>query len=50
VIIVGKLDVDGFHRVLIVTAALLILGGLVSFVGIRNPRKVAQPSGEQPAA
>ena len=50
VIIVGKLDVDGFHRVLIVTAALLILGGIVSFVGIRNPTKSAEPSGEQPAA
>ncbi|HPG76541.1 MAG TPA: MFS transporter, partial [Rhodoglobus sp.] len=43
VIIVGKLDVDGFHRVLIVTAALLILGGIVSFVGIRNPTKSAEP-------
>ena len=50
VIIVGKLDVDGFHRVLIVTAALLILGGIVSVVGIRNPTKSAEPSGEQPAA
>ncbi len=50
VIIVGKLDVDGFHRVLIVTAALLILGGLVSFVGIRNPGKATQPSSEQSAA
>ena len=34
----GKLDLDGFHRVLIVTAVLLILGGLVSAVGIQNPR------------
>jgi len=39
VIVVGDLDVDGFHRVIIVTAALLILGGVVSFVGIRNLAK-----------
>jgi MFS family permease len=34
----GELDLAGFHRVLIVTAVLLILGGLVSAVGIHNPR------------
>ena len=39
VIVVGDLDVDGFHRVIIVTAVLLILGGVVSFVGIRNLAK-----------
>ena len=43
VVAAGELDVDGFHRVLIVTAALLIGGGLVSLVGIRNPRRV-EPS------
>lgn len=42
VIVAGKLDVDGFHRVLIVTAALLIAGGVVSFIGIRNIK--AQPA------
>jgi len=36
VIVAGTLDVDGFHRVIVVTAVLLILGGVVSFVGIRN--------------
>jgi hypothetical protein len=36
VIIAGALDVVSFHRVLIVTAALLFVGGIVSFVGIRN--------------
>ena len=39
VIVAGTLDVDSFHRVIIVTAALLILGGVVSFVGIRNPKQ-----------
>lgn len=33
----GKLDLDGFHRVLIVTAVLLIIGGAVSAIGIQNP-------------
>lgn len=47
------LDVEGFHRVLIVTAALLIGGGLVSLVGIRNPKRTdAAPPAESagPAA
>jgi len=37
VIIGGSLDLDGVHRAMIVTAGLLILGGVVSFLGIRNP-------------
>lgn len=38
-VIVGtELDLDGFHRMLAVTAALLILGGVASAVGIQNPR------------
>lgn len=45
VIVVGTLDVAGFHRVLIVTAALFFAGALVSFAGIRNP-----PREEAPAA
>lgn len=32
-----KLDVDGFHRSLVLTAVLLIVGGIVSIVGIQNP-------------
>ncbi|CAN5165418.1 MFS transporter [soil metagenome] len=48
VIIAGTLDVDGFHRVILVTAALLILGGIVSFVGIRN--LTAQPATVPPVA
>lgn len=50
VIVVGQLDVDAFHRVLVVTAALLIIGGVVSFLGIRNPRPATVESGEQPIA
>lgn len=40
VIVGDTLDTAGFHRGLIVTAALLIAGGLVSAAGIRNPEKV----------
>ncbi|MCU1549622.1 MAG: family efflux transporter permease subunit [Glaciihabitans sp.] len=39
-LIVGQqLDVDGFHRGLIVTATLLITGGVVSVIGIQNMRQ-----------
>ena len=34
-------DLGGFHRTLILTAALLILGGIVSVIGIQNSKKVA---------
>lgn len=37
VIVVGPLAVENFHHVIILTAALLFAGALVSFVGIRNP-------------
>jgi EmrB/QacA subfamily drug resistance transporter len=36
----GVLDVATFHRALLVTAALLVVGGLLSLVGIRNARGV----------
>ncbi len=36
-IVGGSLDLDGFHRVAIVTALLMAAAGVVSFVGIRNP-------------
>ena len=39
IVVGGKLELDGFHRMLTVTAVLLILGGGVSAVGIQNPRK-----------
>ncbi|TQL47806.1 EmrB/QacA subfamily drug resistance transporter [Homoserinimonas aerilata] len=50
-IIVGEsLDLDGLHRGLIVTATLLIAGGLVSAVGIRNPpHATAQQTVASPA-
>lgn len=32
----GAIDLDGFHRAAIVTAALMVLGGAASFLGIRN--------------
>jgi EmrB/QacA subfamily drug resistance transporter len=35
-IIGGKLDLAGLHRGAIVTATMLLVGGLVSFAGIRN--------------
>ncbi len=41
----GGLDLAGFHRAAIVTAVLLVIGGVVSLVGIRNPtRPAAGPS------
>lgn len=41
VITAGTLDVPGFHRVLVVTAVLFFVGGVVSFAGIRNLKKTA---------
>jgi EmrB/QacA subfamily drug resistance transporter len=45
-LIVGeKFDTDGFHRALMVTAALLIIGGIVSAIGIQNAKKrVTEPT------
>ena len=39
IIVAGSLDVTGLHRGIWVTAALLIVGGAISAVGIRNPAK-----------
>lgn len=36
-IVGGQLDLSGFHQAMIVTASLLTLGGIASWVGIRNP-------------
>jgi MFS family permease len=36
-IVGGALDLDGFHRAAIATAVFLVVGGVVSFLGIRNP-------------
>ncbi|HEY6800465.1 MAG TPA: MFS transporter, partial [Agromyces sp.] len=46
-IVGGELDLEGFHRAAIVTAAMMIAGGLVSWAGIRNPDIVAED--DQPA-
>jgi len=41
VIVGGQLDLNGFHRAALVTAALMIAGGITSFFGIRNPPRDA---------
>ena len=33
----GALDLDGFHRVAVFTAVLMLAGAVTSFLGIRNP-------------
>jgi EmrB/QacA subfamily drug resistance transporter len=38
-IVGGALDLEGFHRAAIVAAAMMAFGGLVSFLGIRNPSR-----------
>ena len=43
-IVGGSLDLEGFHRAAIVTAALMIAGGITSFLGIRNPPHTADGS------
>jgi ATP/ADP translocase len=40
-IIGGRLDLEGFHRGGVVTALMMIVGGLVSFAGIRNRLVIA---------
>lgn len=39
IIVGGQLDLVGFQRAIVVTAALLIAGGVVSFFGIRDARE-----------
>ncbi|MRG60350.1 MFS transporter [Agromyces sp. CFH 90414] len=38
-IVGGQLDLDGFHRAAIVTAALMAAGGIVSWIWIRKPEE-----------
>jgi EmrB/QacA subfamily drug resistance transporter len=45
-IVGGSLDLDGFHRAAIVAAALMIAGGVTSFVGIRNPARTSPDQAE----
>jgi len=40
----SQLDVDGFHRTIVVTAVLMILGGIISFIGIRRVSSPATDS------
>jgi EmrB/QacA subfamily drug resistance transporter len=49
IIVASRLDVDGTHRGLLVCAALLIVGGLISAVGIQNPAPQAADSAENAA-
>ena len=49
VIVGSTLDVTGYHRAAIACAAFLIVGGVIAFIGIRNPRKTDAPAA-QPAA
>ncbi len=44
VIVGGTLNLNGVHRAMLVTAVMLILGGIVSFLGIRNPAKEPEPA------
>ncbi len=48
-IVAGSLDLDGFHRAAIVTAGLMVAGGIVSFLGIRNPTVAAIEADPAPA-
>ena len=47
-IVGGTLDLDGFHSAALVTAALLVAGGVVSWIGIR--RNPAEPTPAEAAA
>ena len=37
IIVGGQLDLAGFHRAMLATALMLIVGGVISAIGIRNP-------------
>lgn len=44
VIVGDRLDVEGLHRGLVVTAVLLVLGGMISLMGIRDARPARRGS------
>ena len=51
-IVGGSLDLPGFYRAAVVAAAMMAFGGLVSFLGIRNPKRTttdAAPAADSPA-
>lgn len=45
VIVGDQLDTDGFHRAVAVTAAFLIVGGVISAIGIQNPSREERRAG-----
>jgi len=45
----GQLDPESFPRVVLVIAVLLVAGGVVSFIGIRNPTKTTADSADAAA-
>ena len=52
-VIVGvQLDVVGYHRAAIATASFLVIGGIISWLGIRNPTPTPDATGatQQPGA
>jgi EmrB/QacA subfamily drug resistance transporter len=49
VVIGPQIDLAGFKRTLVLTAALLVLGGIVSLIGIQNKVKPAAPVALSPA-
>lgn len=50
IIVGGRLDLIGFHRAVLVTGLLLICGGIISAVGIRNPFAAVTATGEPAVA
>lgn len=44
----GMLDLDGFHRVAVFTAGLMLAGAVTSFIGIRNPAQPPPEDGPPP--
>ncbi|KRC62710.1 MFS transporter [Agromyces sp. Root81] len=49
VIVGAQLDVIGFHRAAIATAMFLLVGGIVSWIGIRNPVHTTTMPSPEPA-
>ena len=48
-VIVGtQLDATGYHRAAIATAVFLVIGGVISWIGVRNPVPTAAATGATP--
>ncbi|GAA3759346.1 MFS transporter [Microbacterium kribbense] len=50
VITAGVLDLDGFRRAAVVTAALMAIGGIIALIGIRNPARPAEVAAQSDGA